>query len=210
MAENRTTRAEVGLNPATPIRVEFSKYPLDSEKDCYGALCHTLKELARFIDHSQHCEPTDATIVGDAGHQLLNLAVLFAHFRGVRLAAIYGERLDGIERKNSVFYRIKKPGIAGISGAKMVKNSSTWQEMQTGQMLHDNQFHPYVFNNYELWKADHYTIHIAKLPSYFFDHLFREEQEVSFEVAVADLTAFGMKLITEFEQQELSNTPIPA
>ncbi|MYB40014.1 hypothetical protein F4X86_01795 [Candidatus Saccharibacteria bacterium] len=206
--ENQAPRPEVGMDPETPILNEFLEHGIDNEQDCFKVLLAVLNGIARYIDYIHHCEPANAAIIRDAGHQLLNVASLLAQFKGLHLPTAYAERLAQIEEANGVKYNRFRRGLLQPTGADIVAVANSWQAMQEGQSLHDEQFHPAVINNPEIWKLGHYANHISKLPLYFLEGMDGERSETDSSKDLADLTAFGIKLITEFIGQRLPDTPV--
>lgn len=206
--ENRAAGTQVGVNPETPLLDVFLDHPIRNEEDCLRALLAVLDELATYIDHVDHHEPADATIIQTSGRQILNIVTLFAEFKGVDLPTAYGERLAQIEEANSARYSTPKPGLVQPSGAEIILSANSWSEMQEGQKLHDEQFHATVIKNPESWKLGHYANHLTKLPNRLSRNVVEQYRQDPANKHLADLTAFGIKLLTEFVGRHLPDTPV--
>ena len=189
------------------FRTETCPQPLSSLEELTTNLdtLHNLNEvvskLSTYLEHAEHCEPTDVADIDWASDQLLSIASSLSEQYDVDIGLALLERLNSIRTKRGVFTS------EATSFAQVIEEAETWRMLQVGQFLHDKQCHTNVINNIEDAQLRHYTLHLAKLPFHFSAALQANNMSHFFESGrFADLIAFGLKLAT-LRKRELPETP---
>lgn len=151
--------------------------------------------LAAFCEHSEHNEPSNVHDVALAADSLRSVANQLAHATGYTLHDLYADRIRSIEEA-SLLSRATVDGNHSTIGADAVAKSSTWDDVQLAQIIHDRQFHPDVFGLSKIDQLRHYAFHVTKLAGLLLDAIDLDQWPAFADERLADLAIFGVKIAT--------------
>ena len=157
---------------------------------CLQKLESAVNLLSTLCDHLEHCEPNNVNNINLAGKELRQIAVELARQNNVSLRDVYAQRLSKMETDSVL--RL----TSTCSPSEMIARAQTWHDLQVGQILHDDQFHPDVFGLSKYNQLRHYALHVSKLPDHLSKAIAGNSMEVFCQERLADIVAFGVKLAT--------------
>ncbi len=183
------------------------KEVIETNHHCLRMLEAVVKDLSTHCDHVEHNESNDVNDINVAAQQLRDIAVELALQNDVSLLALYANRIRAMEENSIMRHAPLYGGASSFLGAETIASSSTWHDLQIGQLQHDKQFHPDVFGMSKHQQLRHYVLHIAKLPDYLSKATMENKMAEFCQERLADIIAFGVKLAT-LRGEELAETPI--
>jgi hypothetical protein len=163
-----------------------------------GEVASATATVARFCDYSEHVEPTDVSAIAEAAAVLRSAALKLADDLAVDAVALYGERLDIVERRYVLGI------VGGFEGGAHVELAETWRDLQLIQGHHDRLYRPDVSGLSRADQLRHVCIHLAKLVG----ALAQPDLDVVRTKVIPDVLLFGLKLSTIIGQ-ELKSSPVP-
>lgn len=162
---------------------------------CTRSVTRAAATFAGFCEHVEHNEPNAVGDVLVAARSLRTTACELAESAGLSLKSEYDARIEAVE-KASAHRHVRGPLDEDLSGALALRLSTTWQEVQISQSIHDRQFHPDVFGLSKIDQMRHYTLHVAKLAGFMVDAVEFDDWRSFAEGRLADLAIFGVKIAT--------------
>lgn len=187
---------------------ESDKYALTLGRE--RALRTVIKEaanLASFCEHVEHNEPTRTDVVAHASTQLRRTAQNLASASGLSLKDLYASRIRAVEEASFLATAPLPGNTTNFDGANAAQKASTWQHLQTAQLLHDRQFHPDVFGLSKIDQVRHYTFHVTKLAGLLAEAIDNEDWSAFEQTRLADIAIFAVKTATVCNVR-LPETPI--
>ena len=165
--------------------------------------------LASFCEHVEHNEMNSVDDVLHAAACLRDLAVELSSQSGVSLVASYVERIRAVEERSLLRHTLAAESAASRLGGDTLALSTTWDQVQVGQLVHDRKFHPDVFGLSKFDQVRHCTYHVAKLAGLLADAIDHDSWEAFRSERLADIAVFGVKLAS-LGCSELPSEPVDA
>ena len=157
--------------------------------------------IARYCDYAEHVEPADANAVRAAGVTVRAVALSLATDLGHDPVALYGKRLDEVERRYVL-------GIVdSFEAGDHVSVAQTWRDLQLIQGRHDLLYRPDVSGLSRADQLRHCCLHLAKLVGALADQA--TTTATLRDRVVPDILIFGIKLAS-LGGEALPTEPLPS
>ena len=160
------------------------------------SLIRAAADLAGFCEHVEHNEPNSIDDAVHAGERLRKIAAELSARSRISLAATYAARIRAVEEKSLLRHLSVRGGAMDLRGADALDSATTWEELQIGQIIHDQQFHPDVFGLPKVDQIRHYTLHVTKLAGLFLESIENDGWTAFRSERLADIAIFGVKIAT--------------
>ena len=175
------------------------------------ALTRAAARLAAFCEHVEHNEANSIADAVTAGSCLRDIASELSVLSRISLRAAYVERIQRIEERSLLRHLPPDHNTSDLPGVAALASATTWNELQSGQIVHDRLFHPDVFGLPKIEQIRHYTLHVTKLAGLLVDALEGDDWESFKRDRLADIAIFGVKIATvcnfELPNSEVDNSP---
>lgn len=162
---------------------------------CTRSVTRAAATFAGFCEHVEHNEANSIADVLDAAKTLRTVAGELASEIGISLYEAYASRIEMVER-SSIHRHVAGAANTSLGGFDALQASSTWEQVQVAQVVHDRQFHPDVFGLSKFDQMRHYTLHVTKLAGFMVDAVEFDDLPSFAGERLADLAIFGVKVAT--------------